>query len=928
MAYTQLSTSDVTSVYLAKKHRLSFFHVNTQSACNKADSLHDLFLSFNFLFDVVMLTETWYHQTQDIFKMTGYNTYYLNRVTKRGGGVLLMAKKDFCCEVIEDFSVVTDDFEILTVLSGKLVFSVLYRPPGGNISTFLSFVDMFFGWINENRLKLVLGGDVNINMSAPTLAQREFATILTSNAFVNAVTVPTRIQGNSASLIDVFITNIEGPNVESGTIGIHIGDHLPIFLMTDPTETKQLRRIPGPTLQDINAVTLDLFRNELVTINWEDVYAANDPDIAYEAFLTQFISVYKKHFPRKGLRARKSRKPWITTQSLKLIKEKDALYRRFLKTRNPADLLAFKAFRNKVTSCLRQAKRNYLFNLFNAEALKRTDVLWKKLNSVLGREKEFTQSTELILNGKPTYGTQLANEFNNYFVNIVNSDHNPHIVDYMAARKCKSAFLAPTSSAEVCSVFSTLQNIRSCDYDDLQIRPVKYTLDIISPALAHVYNLAFSNGAFPARMKMAKVSVIFKGGDKNDLSNYRPISVLPVFSKGLEKIITGRMTTFCEKHNIINDSQFGFTKGSSTESALLAQKELILKSFENKLLTLAVFVDFSKAFDRINDETLLTKLEYYGFRGVFLDLLRSYLQYRSQVVVIDNKISASKPLKSGVPQGSILGPLLFIIYINDIVNIAHSSKFVIYADDTTLFFTAKEPAQLLRNANDALTTLNAWSTINALKINTTKTKAVLFRPKNAKALIDGTLHIGTSVVNIVPDFKSLGVYFEENMTWNKQVENVAVKLSRSAGVLTRLRFFLPQKIKLLIYNSLFFSHLNYCLLVWGNTTNANISRLYLLQKKAVRAIANSTYDAHTSPLFETMNISPVPRLYNETLTKRYQKERKRCSSSFLQIANLTPHSHSHNTRHAEPWLVPCPRTNYGKQLLCYTLSTLLNSHNQ
>lgn len=836
-----------------------------------------------------------------------------------------MAKNNFSCEVIDDFSVITDDFEILTMLSGKLVFSVLYRPPGGNMCAFLSFIDAFLGWINENRLKLVLGGDININMLAPTSAQREFATILTSNAFVNTVTVPTRIQPDSASLIDVFVTNVEDPNIESGTIGINISDHLPIFLMTDTTETKHPRRSPGPTFQDINAVTLDLFRNELATISWQDVYAANDPDIAYEAFLTQFISVYKKHFPRKRLRTRKSRKPWITPESLQLIREKDSLYRRFLKTRNPADLVAFKAFRNKVTNCLRQAKRNYLFNIFNEEAMKRTDVLWQKLNSLLGREKEFTRSTELMLNGKPTCGTQLADEFNNYFVNIVNSTHNPHIVEYMAARNCKSAFLTPTSSAEICSVFCTLRNSRSCDYDDMQIRPVKYTLDIISPALAHVYNLALSNGVFPDRMKMAKVSVIFKGGDKNELSNYRPISVLPVFSKGLEKIITGRMTTFCEKHSIITDSQFGFKKGSSTESALLAQKELILTSFENKLLTLAVFVDFSKAFDRINHVTLLTKLEYYGFRGVFLDLLRSYLQFRSQIVVIDNKISASKPLNSGVPQGSILGPLLFILYINDIVNISTSAKFVIYADDTTLFFTAKEPTRLLRDSNDVLATLNAWSTINALQINTTKTKAVLFRPKNSQAYIDGCLHIGASAVSTVSHFKSLGVYFEETMTWNKHVENVVGKLSRSAGILTKLRFFLPQKIKLLIYNSLFFSHLNYCLLVWGNTTNANISKLHLIQKKAVRAVANSTYDAHTGPLFETMNISPVTHLYNETLTKRYHKERKRCSSSFLHIANLTPRSHSHNTRHAEPWLVPIPRTNYGKQLLCYTLPTLLNS---
>lgn len=236
-------------------------------------------------------------------------------------------------------------------------------------------------------------------------------------------------------------------------------------------------------------------------------------------------------------------------------------------------------------------------------------------------------------------------------------------------------------------------------------------------------------------------------------------------------------------------------------------KELILTSFENKLQTLVVFVHFSKAFDQINHVTLLTKLEYCGFRGVLLDLPRSYLQFRSLAVIIDNSISASKP--SEVPQGSILGTLLFIIYINDNVNISASSKFVIYAD-TTLFFKEKDPAKLMRDENDLLATVNVWGTIYALQITTTKTKVVLFRPKNAKACIDGGLHIAGSPVSIASHFKSLGVYFEEHMNWNKHVEIVVVELPSSAY---EVAIFLTPKNQAFDLQLPFFSHLNYCLLV-------------------------------------------------------------------------------------------------------------------
>lgn len=244
----------------------------------------------------------------------------------------------------------------------------------------------------------------------------------------------------------------------------------------------------------------------------------------------------------------------------------------------------------------------------------------------------------------------------------------------------------PTNEHEITLLFRNLSNSSACDADGLQIRPVSYVLDIISPVLAHIYNICLSQGQFPKRMQVAKVLPIFKKGDKTLISNYRPISILPIFSKGLEKIIFCRLSCFLDKHNLLTPHQHAFRRFMSTELALLKQKELILGNFEARLLTLGVFVDLSKAFDSIDHKLLVHKLTYYGIRGIALSLLESYLNHRKQFVHVNGLSSSVLPVHVGVPQGSILGPLLFNIFVNDFINIDSATTYIMYADDTTLLF--------------------------------------------------------------------------------------------------------------------------------------------------------------------------------------------------------------------------------------------------
>lgn len=399
---------------------------------------------------------------------------------------------------------------------------------------------------------------------------------------------------------------------------------------------------------------------------------------------------------------------------------------------------------------------------------------------------------------------------------------------------------------------------------------------------------------------------------------------MPVFSKGLEKIILSRMSNFCDKHSILNDAQFGFRKHRSTELALLEQKEFILNCFENKTLSLAIFVDFTKAFDYLNHDLLLKKLEIYGFRGNALALLTSYLGSRKQFVQLDGHSSDIKPILSGVPQGSILGPFLFNIYLNDIINIDNVAKFVIFADDTTLLFSEKCPSELISRANATLVKLERWTLSNALKINTSKTKAVLFRPKNKNICVYEDINLFDSKIELVSAFKTLGVVFTERMTWEEHTNHVVSKLSSIIGLTYIHRQILPTRVKLLVHNTLFYSHINYCHLVWGNTTLQNLQKVYLLQKKMLRNIDNVPYDHPSAPLFQKHGIMNIHNMYAFRLSITYKQEAKNNTNLLTQLAHLCKRTITYPTRSIDIWNIYSCKTSYGEQMMQRKLPELLN----
>ena len=298
--------------------------------------------------------------------------------------------------------------------------------------------------------------------------------------------------------------------------------------------------------------------------------------------------------------------------------------------------------------------------------------------------------------------------------------------NYLSVRNECSMFIDSVFEDEVVSVVSQFLSKKSKDFNDLNMYCMKYVIDVIAKPLSYICNQSFLTGVFPEKMKIAKVIPLFKAGEKNKFNNYRPVSILPQFSKILEKLFEKRLCKFCDKYNLLVDSQYGFRAGRSTAMALTELVDDVTTAIEKRMHAIGVFIDLKKAFDTISHTLLLRKLEYYGIRGTVNRWISSYLSNRQQYVQIDNCSSDLSRIKYGVPEGSILGPKLFILFINDICNVSNMVKFIIFADDTNIFCSGKDMKQLSLCLCEVLDKLRVWFMVNKLSLNVNKTNFMVF----------------------------------------------------------------------------------------------------------------------------------------------------------------------------------------------------------
>ena len=484
---------------------------------------------------------------------------------------------------------------------------------------------------------------------------------------------------------------------------------------------------------------LNLYCN-LMVYNWEKLYKEKDVNNAYKTFLEIFIDLYNTTCPFKTIRVKHNMfKPWFTEGLKAACKKKNLMYKKYLKNKSCLTEAKYKTYKNKLTYILRAAEIEY-YNKKLIESKSDIKRMWSTLNSVIKSKsviaypEEFEQEGKLLSNK-----TDIASEFNKFFVNVgpdlankIIAPPNMHVYDFMKGKNKKSMNVEDVNTDEIVKIVNNFKSKMSCDVNDINMNILKKIIIAIVQPLKYICNLSLNTGVFPDDMKIARVIPLFKAGNNNVFTNYRPVSILPQFSKILEKIFNNRLDNFIEKHKILTDSQYGFRRNRSTSLALIELIEKITESLDSKRTTVGVFIDLKKAFDTIDHQLLLKKLYFYGVRGTALNWIEPYLTNRQQYVHLGDVKSELLKVLCGVPQGSILGPKLFIIYINDICNVSKLLDLILFADDTKSFYTGTNLDNISEVITGELEKINVWFSLNKLSLNVSKTNYMIFSNKNIK----------------------------------------------------------------------------------------------------------------------------------------------------------------------------------------------------
>ena len=859
----------------------------------------------------------------------GFNFERKDRQKQSGGGLLIFIKNEINYKRrldLESTDIETVWLEFKFPFKSSILTCFTYRPPSSDTA----WIDLFEHQIQKSsaeNLEYIILGDFNINFN-PICTNTKWINTMNIYDLEQLINVPTRVTKNTSSIIDhIYVTQPENI-IEVKVPFFSISDHYPVCV-THKVGYSARNRKNGKHVsmkyRCYKKFNEDLFKEDLRNASLDDIEKLNNPEECLKFFYKTFFSILDKHAPQKFKRIKSYRQPeWYNSEIHDARRLRDTYHKN-------KDWENYKIWRNKTTAMIKTSKQNYF-----TEAIiqnKDTKTLWKYIHELnpkdnIGFPTQLQHDNEII--SDPSDITECLNQ---HFTGCAKSikTHKPVSVLKPLENFLNDKFQSSTemftineiSHDDVLLSLKKLNIRKGTGLDGLGPKLLKLSANVIYKPITHIINTSIRTNVFPSILKKARITPLFKNGERENPNNYRPISVLPTISKLIERHVAKQLNTYLKHHDILYQTQSGFRENHSCHTALTKIIDTWLTELDKGNMVGSIFLDMRKAFDLVDHKILLEKLCLYNFSTYSLKWITSYLNDRTQQVQIKNNISKPELIQFGVPQGSILGPILFLLYINDLPLYTTSTQVDMYADDATFYASGTNSACINVQLQSDMENIKKWCHDNGMYINLDKTTTMLIGTVNKLSnQSDIQVYVDDKKLTNVSQQKLLGVHIDNNLAWNTHIEKLCKCLASKISLLQRLKKFLPLQARKLFYVSYIMPVMDYCCTVWGSTTQKNINCIIKLQKRAARIILNADFTTPSRELFITLDWLPFDKkiMYHKCVLvyKAINNQTPSYISNMLTPVNTINNNHTLRSATNHNLLLPKPRLNTLKRTFTYS----------
>lgn len=856
---------------ITSQYDLKILTMNIRSINRNLDGFLVYLHRMNIIFDVLILTECRLSDSTIIEDIPGYKSYATKHNINQNGGVVAYIHSSLSAEVVEPN--LNESCSLLINISNHTSILGIYRSPSfANTNNYLISLDQILNNLRDKQC-LIVAGDININTLDPEAS--DYLCLNMEHGLEPVISKPTRL---NACLDHIFI------KTRHQAIGVvcdaDITDHKIAILGLSMRTTHKTNDRP----RHKNITDLDETCKELESVDWSFIRDLTCIDAAVDAFM----NVIKDAIARNSKTVKISRtkhviRPWMTPGLLRCSRHRDRLHAKL--KQNPHDeeaKIIYRRYRNFYFDIVRKAKNSYEQDTLQRNS-KDTKELWKSVKKICNTKANVNHPTELLtISNCPTASLDNCNAFFSTIGQKLASDiiSKSNVTENELASNVRtvnspghSFFMTPTDKEEVLSIISQLRTDSAPGADGITASFIKYARNILANPLADLFNLSLSTNRFPGSWKIASVTPVHKGGPKEAPGNYRPISLLSIFSKILEKIVNKRLTTYIEKNGLLSPRQFGFRRHRSTEDAITLLTEHIAKSLDSDKKCVGVFLDLAKAFDTVSSKILIRKLEGIGVRGHALEWFRSYLSDRKQFTKVGQHKSNLLPVSYGVPQGSILGPTLFTIYLNDIHDLSlPNAEVICYADDTVVLFTGKNWNSTKESAERGMSYVHQWLKRNLLTLNYSKTTFMCFHKTAASSPADVEsikIHacLSSSLLCTCKSIlrskvtKYLGIMIDENLNFKTHTQQLVKRIRKISGILRKLRDVAGKNLLIGIYKALCESLTGYCISIWGSAAKTTLLGVERATRSILKIMLKRPFRYSTTTLYKEAEVLTVRQLF-------------------------------------------------------------------